>query len=79
MIDLALVEKRFTQATTNYPEVAKTIKQNERIITVNNHEVDLDTPKCDCHDYKFNGKNTPCYHMFVALIYINSKKYDRGG
>ena len=76
MIDLALAERRFKQATFNYPTVARTIKAQGRKIIVNKHEVDLDTPSCDCHDYEFNGKNTPCYHMFVALIYINSKKFD---
>lgn len=76
MIDFVLAERRFKQALFNYPIVAITIKIQGRKIIVNEHEVDLDAPSCDCKDYQFNGKNTPCYHMFVALIYINSKKYD---
>lgn len=76
MIDLALSHRRFNATLEEYLALARTIKTHLKFLTIGKYEIDMEKLTCTCQDFKFNGKFTPCKHLFVGLIYQNSLNHD---
>ena len=73
------VLKRSGKAIDHYINYAKSMRLEGDLIIIERKEtyvVDLSVPECNCNDFQFNGKESPCKHIYLALLFKNSHNHD---
>jgi len=68
------------KALDSFQNYASHISKKGNIIQIqrqNTYQVDISIPSCTCEDFQRHSHETPCKHIFLAIMWQNSKNNDR--
>ncbi len=79
MIDKKAVRKRMNTALDKYADYAPLISKKGDLVRIPKQEtywVNIQKLTCTCEDFRRHGANTPCKHIFMSVLWQNSKNHD---
>ncbi len=79
MVNKKMARKRMNTALDSYTNYAPLISKKGDLLRISKQEtywVNIQKLTCTCEDFKRHGDESPCKHIFLSVLWQNSKNHD---